>query len=432
MKKLVFVALLAAVFGAPQKDVFAAEMIEEGRWYLTPMGTYVVREDKSRFTNGGPGGQLGFARGIASNLAVEFSFMGNELSGDNQHTIGQYGIGVDLIKAFETNSSWSPYVVLGTGYMKSRSNEEGNMPPVGLDEENAIGSAAIGLGHQLGDTSGMFRTELRYRADFGDETFGDFLFNIGFTVPMGPTAAPPVILDSDNDGVMDPDDLCPGTAANAQVDANGCELDSDNDGVKNSRDKCPGTAAGTAVDSMGCAKMKDSDGDGIADGKDRCPNTPAGTKVDDKGCKVIGDDDNDGVLNNIDECPGTVANVRVDSRGCEIKNKINLPGVEFELNSATLTPASSSVLNGAATTLNRYMDITVEAAGHTDSSGKATYNMSLSQRRAESVRDYIIGKGIDASRITARGYGETSPIANNDTPEGRQSNRRVALRLTSE
>ena len=232
MKKLIVIALVTTLFAAPQHIANGDPMIEEGRWYFTPMATYVFREDKSRFTNGGPGGQFGFARGFKDNWAVEFSFIGNELSGDNQHTIGQYGVGVDLLHTMQTDSSWSPYWVLGTGYMKSRSNEEGNFPPYTPDSDNAIGSAAIGLAHPVGDTSGIFRTEIRYRADFADdETFGDFLFNIGFTVPMGPTEAPPVILDSDNDGVMDPDDLCPGTAANADVDTNGCELDSDKDGV---------------------------------------------------------------------------------------------------------------------------------------------------------------------------------------------------------
>ncbi len=435
MKKLLIIALVITLFGAPQQNISADELIEAGRWYLTPMGTYVFREDKSRFSNTGPGMHFGLARGIADNWAVEFNVFGNELRADDQHDIGQYGIGVDLIHAFNTGSDWSPYAVLGTGYMKTRSDENGNNNPVGLDSDNAIGSAAIGIARNIGDTSGMFRTELRYRADFADsETFGDLLFNIGFTVPLGPTDAPPVILDSDNDGVMNPDDLCPGTPANADVNSSGCELDSDNDGVKNSRDKCPATKAGADVDSSGCEikRMADADGDGVADAKDRCPRTPRGTKVDSRGCKVIGDDDGDGVLNNIDECPNSAQGVRIDARGCEIRAEISLPGVTFELNSAKLTPDSLAVLSGAAATLKKYSDITVEAEGHTDSSGAASYNMNLSQQRAESVRDYVIGQGIDASRITARGFGETNPIADNKTTEGRQSNRRVTLRLTSE
>lgn len=435
MKKLLILGLAITLIGAPQQNVHADELIEAGRWYFTPMGTYVFREDKSRFTNGGAGAHFGFARGIASDLAIEVNFFGNRLDGDNLHDIGQYGVGLDLIKAFDIGSEWSPYGVLGTGYMKTRSNEQGSFAQIGADSDNAIGTAAIGMARQLGDTVGMFRTELRYRADFADQDdYTDLLFNIGFTVPLGPTAAPPVILDSDNDGVVDPEDLCPGTTSGVTVDASGCELDTDKDGVKNSRDKCPATKMGVKVDRMGCEiKVKapdpDADGDGVADAKDRCPRTPKGLSVDANGCS---DQDGDGVIDTIDECPNTVAGVRIDARGCEIKREIRLPRVEFELNSATLTPTSLSVLNGAADTLKRYSDITVEAEGHTDSTGAAAYNMNLSQQRAESVRDYIISQGVDASRITARGFGETSPIADNTTAEGRQSNRRVTLRLTSE
>ncbi|MEM7081666.1 MAG: OmpA family protein [Pseudomonadota bacterium] len=433
MKKLLFIALTVALLGAPQQTAQAEEIIENGRWYLSPMGTYVFREDKSRFSNTGAGGHIGFARGIADNWAIEFNLVGNQLRGDGQHRIGQVGLGVDLINTFRTQSNWAPYWLIGTGYMKTRSNENGNSPPSGADSDNAIASAALGLAHRIGDSSGMFRAEVRYRGDFADrDDYTDLLFNLGFTVPMGPSAAPPVILDSDNDGVVDSDDLCPGTPANAQVDANGCELDSDKDGVKNSRDQCPGTPMGVKVDADGCEMIQDADGDGVADADDQCPNTPRGTKVDANGCKVIGDDDNDGVLNNIDECPNSAPNVRIDARGCEISEEIQLPRVEFELNSATLTPTSLSVLSGAASTLKKYPDITVEAEGHTDSTGRADYNMNLSQQRAESVRDYIINQGIDAARITARGFGETRPIADNATAEGRQANRRVTLRLTSE
>lgn len=433
MKKFLILCAAFTMLAAPQQTVNAEELIEAGRWYFTPMGSFVFREDTARFTNTGPGAHLGFARGVASDLAIEVNFFGNRLDGDGQHDIAQYGIGLDLIKAFDIGSAWSPYGVLGTGFMKTRSDEKGFRPPSGADSDNAIGSAALGLARNLGDTKGLFRTEVRYRADFADrDDYADLIFNIGITVPLGPSAAPPVILDSDNDGVMDPDDLCPGTPAGADVDSSGCELDSDKDGVKNSRDKCPATKMGVKVDSMGCEikkKAPDADGDGVADAKDRCPRTPKGLSVDANGCS---DQDGDGVIDTIDECPNTASGVRIDARGCEIKAEIQLPRVEFELNSAQLTPDSSSVLRGAADTLKRYPDITVEAEGHTDSSGAANYNMNLSQRRAESVRDFIIGQGIDASRITARGFGETSPIADNSTAEGRQANRRVTLRLTSE
>jgi OOP family OmpA-OmpF porin len=105
-----------------------------------------------------------------------------------------------------------------------------------------------------------------------------------------------------------------------------------------------------------------------------------------------------------------------------------LKGVNFATNSAQLTPASSTVLDEVAATLVKRNDIRAEVAGHTDDRGAADYNRSLSQRRAESVRAYLLSKGVDASRLTARGYGEDSPIADNKTEKGRAENRRVELR----
>jgi OOP family OmpA-OmpF porin len=183
------------------------------------------------------------------------------------------------------------------------------------------------------------------------------------------------------------------------------------------------------VDAKGCEIDGDSDKDGVADSKDRCPNTPRGTKVDQYGCKTIGDADGDGVLDNRDRCPNTAAGARVDVNGCEFKTEIRLPGVSFETNSARLTPQSLSVLNDAAATLKQHSDVKVEAQGYTDSTGDDSYNLSLSQRRAEAVRDYLISRGAAAGNITAKGYGEASPIAANNTSAGRAQNRRVTLRV---
>jgi outer membrane protein OmpA-like peptidoglycan-associated protein len=137
----------------------------------------------------------------------------------------------------------------------------------------------------------------------------------------------------------------------------------------------------------------------------------------------------DGVLDNRDRCPNTAKGARVDVNGCEFKEEIRLPGVTFETNSARLTSQSLSVLNDAAETLKRNSDVRVEAQGHTDSQGAAAYNLSLSQRRAEAVRDYLVTRGAAAGNITAKGYGETAPIAGNDTAAGRAQNRRVTLKV---
>jgi len=139
------------------------------------------------------------------------------------------------------------------------------------------------------------------------------------------------------------------------------------------------------------------------------------------------DTDRDGVLDSSDRCPDTPRGVAVDSSGCTQKGSITLEGVGFEVNSADLTPESRPVLERVAADLKKYPQLRVELEGHTDSSGSDQYNLQLSQRRAQSVRDYLVSLGVAARQVEARGYGETKPIASNDTPEGRARNRRVMM-----
>ncbi|MDQ6953947.1 MAG: OmpA family protein [Mariprofundaceae bacterium] len=118
-------------------------------------------------------------------------------------------------------------------------------------------------------------------------------------------------------------------------------------------------------------------------------------------------------------------------KGCAkpVLEVIRLEGVFFETNSAKLTVASMAVLDNAVKTLQKRADINVEVAAHTDSKGKAAYNLGLSNRRATSVMNYFLGHGIKAARLTSQGYGETQPRADNSTVEGRAKNRRVSLRV---
>ncbi len=111
---------------------------------------------------------------------------------------------------------------------------------------------------------------------------------------------------------------------------------------------------------------------------------------------------------------------------------ISLPGVEFATNSARLLPVSTTTLDRAVQTLQNNPNVDAEVAGYTDSTGKAAYNVTLSQHRAEAVMKYLVNHGIDASRLTANGYGEADPIASNNTREGRAQNRRVELRITNQ
>ena len=239
-----------------------------------------------------------------------------------------------------------------------------------------------------------------------------------------PAPAAPRPADSDGDGVPDNLDKCPGTPAGAKVDAQGCELDSDGDGVVDRLDQCAGTPAGAKVDARGCEL--DSDGDGVVDRLDRCPNTVAGARVDARGCEM--DSDGDGVVDRLDRCPNTRAGVKVDANGCDIPDVVVLKGVNFASNSARLTPQSAAILDDAAATLIKRGDVRTEVAGHTDNQGAPARNLKLSQARAEAVMRYLVSKGVNAANLTARGYGEERPIADNRTESGRAANRRVELR----
>jgi len=140
-----------------------------------------------------------------------------------------------------------------------------------------------------------------------------------------------------------------------------------------------------------------------------------------------GDQDKDGVLDNIDKCPDTPAGVAVDAYGCTRKGSITLEGVTFEYNSATLKPESRSALDSVATDLKKYPKLSIELQGHTDSAGPDAYNLKLSQQRADSVRTYLLDQGVTAGALVAKGYGESQPVADNKTAEGRAQNRRVVM-----
>lgn len=143
------------------------------------------------------------------------------------------------------------------------------------------------------------------------------------------------------------------------------------------------------------------------------------------------DDDNDGVPNCRDKCANTCSGAEVDAEGCEVKLIIDLPNVNFAFDKAILTSSSNAILDDAAVTLQRHSRVNIEVAGHTDSIGTEAYNLDLSDRRSAVVRDYLIGKGVSAGRMASRGYGESRPVAGNDTSAGRAQNRRTELVITS-
>lgn len=238
--------------------------------------------------------------------------------------------------------------------------------------------------------------------------------------------------DSDKDGVYDRGDLCPDTPLGQIVDDHGCPLDTDLDGVPDGWDQCPNTPRGATVDEAGCPR--DDDLDMVLNGIDQCPDTPPGALVDAHGCPF--DTDNDGYLDGIDRCPDTPPGAVVDETGCsEIQEGIKegllvLHNVYFDFNEDTLRPESMPILNEVGLALLQRPGIKFEIQGHTDAIGSTEYNQELSDRRAATVLNYLIARypELDVGLYSAHGLGESRPIATNETPEGRQENRRVVFR----
>jgi OOP family OmpA-OmpF porin len=135
------------------------------------------------------------------------------------------------------------------------------------------------------------------------------------------------------------------------------------------------------------------------------------------------DSDKDGVPDNLDQCPNTPMGATVDARGCWTYAAVVL----YDINSAEVKSEAYPMLQEAVLIMKKNPDLKVEVDGHTDSTGTAAYNMTLSVKRAEAIKDHFVSRGIDPNRLTTKGFGFTNPAASNDTKEGRAKNRRVEL-----
>ena len=227
--------------------------------------------------------------------------------------------------------------------------------------------------------------------------------------------------DKDGDGITDKDDACPDVKGVAAF--KGCP-DTDGDGVQDSEDKCP-TVTGLKT-LNGCP---DKDGDGIADKDDACPDVKGLASL--NGCP---DTDGDGVADKDDKCPtvvGTIAN-----KGCpEVSDKAKqvfekaLTGIQFETGKDVIKPSSYGVLNNVAEIMQENPSYKLKIEGHTDDQGDDVKNKILSQKRAEAVLKYLESKKVEANRMTAEGFGEERPIADNKTAAGRAKNRRVEFKV---
>lgn len=181
---------------------------------------------------------------------------------------------------------------------------------------------------------------------------------------------------------------------------------------------------------LAAAPAPDADGDGVADALDQCPGTGRGVAVNASGCPR--DSDNDGVIDNDDKCPDTPAGQLVNADGCPAETvSVNLD-IKFDPGQAVVKPEFDAAIKKVADFLARFPGTTVVIEGHTDNAGNPATSQPLSQRRADAVRKVLVEKfAVDGARVSAKGFGDTKPVADNATAAGRAQNRRVVATVSA-
>lgn len=457
----------------------SAETVED-RWTLgVHGGTWKQVGGDADYGNFGPAAGLRLGYGMSDKLSIDFGFAagwtrpgvasiteeaGITFSSETDLYTRIWQPSLSLRYRFVPDGTWRPWFTAGLGMtawdVLDQSNDDAGLWPSGpnadvRDEDGATVEGSrkeftgiVGLGTEIAlSDHWSFDLGARFHYWFGNErdsvglsslnpsggvdvNFGLVEGLLGVSYAFGTT-------DRDGDGIPNDMDADPDQPEDFDgfEDADGApDLDNDGDGIPDTSDQAPNEAEDLDgfEDTDGVPDL-DNDGDGIADAQDGAPNEPEDVDgYDDADGVPDPDNDGDGVNDDLDICPGTPANVEVDERGCpiieEIKEDLVLEGIEFATGSTQLTPASEQTLERVAESLRAWPDVRVEIGGHTDSQGSAAFNLELSQQRAESVRQFLLGRGIDPTRVTAVGYGEERPIRNNGTVEGRAANRRVELR----
>ncbi|NGY05372.1 OmpA family protein [Solimonas terrae] len=378
---------LALVLAACAMPALAQESEQEMRPYVSGGYTYTF-EDSDRNSDNGNGWFVGVGKAINQYWGWELSGSWDQFDKDgaaNPNNWRQYGAKLDGMFFYSRDRKFSPYVGIGVGGMRSELKNTGDK------STDPFVDAGVGFFKYFGDSNYGLRADVRYRwLDANDvpgsNSFGEPVVKIGLVAALGPkpVSAAETVKDSDGDGVPDDADLCPGTPKGVKVDAKGCPMD--------------------------------SDGDGVPDGIDQCPGTPPGVAVDDKGC------------------PTTLGSGRfkITGTGADLR----FEDVHFAFDKSDLTDYSKQMLDDAANVINKvseqYPSLKVDISGHTDSVGTEGYNQGLSERRANAVKEYLLRKGVEAGRLSTYAYGESKPVATNDTEEGRAQNRRAETRTRGE
>lgn len=357
----------------------ARENPEAGQWFVSPV---LAMKESPRAYDVGRSTDLGIAigYGLTDEFAAELAYLWWSADGGDAESTWLSGLW-SLPKA---RAKFQPYVVVGGGRTVFA-------PDGSADERRGQVFGGIGAFGDLGARV-SWRGDIRAVKTADAGPFDPFA-QVGITVFMGEVSPYPPP-DRDGDGVPDARDRCPGTPLGRPVDEDGCEFppDDDDDGVENAEDACPGTPEGVAVDDRGCPL--DRDGDGVPDYQDDCPDSAAGAKIGADGCYVIPD-------------PPVQFTVH------------------FDVDAADIRADQRAVLREGAALLRQYPTAEAVIEGHADNTGRAAYNQRLSARRAASVRDHLIAAGVDADRLSTVGHGESEPVADNSSDEGRQRNRRA-------
>ena len=427
-----------AGYGSSDDDDGSWRAVGDRRAYISPMFSYTFA-DSDRATDDGLGGTISLGKRFTSGLNLEltgfYSQMDPEGGGSTAETATLTGVGVAAL-IFPSQTLQNLYLIFA---LHQGTAEKHPTTPASTDFSYRTTVFDPGVGYMvplspyLGGFEMALRAEARYRMDAhtreqagagGKKHFYEAVANIGVTIPLGKlpveaTAGEVEVVeaapsDSDGDGVPDDQDQCPDTPAGSPVNEQGCEGDTDGDGVADSADTCPETPAGTPVNEQGCPAVSDADGDGVPDDRDTCPDTPAGTEVNESGCAP--------------GCRAPEPGEPISLEGCATGESVVLKGVNFDVNSSRLTANAKAILNQVADSLAA-SGMKVEIGGHTDAQGSDAFNQKLSERRAQSVHDYLVARGIDPSRLDAKGYGEAQPVDTNETPEGRELNRRVEMKV---
>lgn len=407
MKKIVMALAMATMGGVATAAPLNFDLSQS---YFAAMGSYQRLDNIRPADKSGYGAQFVFGLPVTEGMNLEtttfVTYMPRKV--DKKADLS-YGLGLDFLGVMRREET-NLFALIGAGALREDISHVEAIAPY-------INIGAGFMGKLPWFPAWSYRAEARAIYDMnedaapgtGTDNVIEPRFNLGLQYGFGFAAPAPILpVDSDGDGVVDPSDLC------------------------------PNTPPGTAVDASGCpAAPADSDGDGVADPIDQCPGTPPGTVVDATGCPppvpgVDPDLDHDGVRNELDQCPNTPPSFKVDVVGCMVEQTVALQSINFEFDSDKLTTGASSILDGIGDSLLAQTAVKVLITGHTDSLGAQSYNLALSQRRAKSVMVYLVGKGVDPTRLSSEGEGEFSPIASNDTDDGRAQNRRVEFKILAQ